>query len=156
MEQEYKTKILRGKGTPITPGTIRVYVPAEYTEFSSDEEELPAPPLQGGHFRPHACDNEEVTPKPATSQPSWTDLHPELAAKSSGGPVKDTAVVKAYKEDLAIRERASKRKAEEVTAATLKDLKRRSFLLLLKFKLYSNYFLFRKIRQCPTQLEESC
>ena len=65
-------------------------------------------------------------------QPSWADLHPELAAKSSGGPIKDTAVVKAYREDLAMRERASKRKAEEVTEDSLKVLKRKSFLLLLK------------------------
>ena len=126
MEQEYKTKILRGKGTPITPGTIRIYFPADFLEFSIDENELPAPQL-GGNLRPHVCDNEEATPKPATSQPSWADFHPELAAKSSGGPVKDTAVVKAYKEDLAIRERASKRKAEEVTEDSLMVLKRKSF-----------------------------
>ena len=106
MKTSYKAKILRGKGTPITPGTIRKYVPADFPEFSSDEEELPAPQL-GGNFRPLACDNEEPTTSQATSsQPSWADLHPELAAKSSGGPVKDTAVVKAYKDDLAIRERA--------------------------------------------------
>ena len=132
MAQEYKPKILRGKGTPITPGTIRRYVPADFPEFSSDEEELPAPRL-GGNFRPHDCDNEEPTSSKAVSvQPSWADLHPELAAKSSGGPVKDTAVVKAYREDLAMRERASKRKAEEVTEDSLKVLKRKSFLLLLK------------------------
>ena len=93
MEAPSKAKILRGKGTPITPGTIRRYVPADFPEFSSDEEELPAP---GGNFRPHACDNEEPTTSQAvSSQPSWADLHPELAAKSSGGPVKDTAVIKA-------------------------------------------------------------
>ena len=39
------------------PGTIRRRVPAEYREFSSDEEELPATPRQGGNFRPHVCDN---------------------------------------------------------------------------------------------------
>ena len=129
METSYKPKILRGKGTPITPGTIRRYVPADFPEFSSDEEELPAPQL-GGNFRPQACDNEEPQPsQTASSQPSWADLHPELAAKSSGGPVKDTAVVIAYREDLAKRERAGKRKAEEVTSASLKVLKRKSFFI---------------------------
>ena len=128
MESENKAKILRGKGTPFTPGTIRVYVPAEYPEFSSDEEELPKPPQQGGNFRPHDCDNEvPSTSQAAASRPSWTDLHPELAAKSSEGPVKDTAVVKAYKDDLAVRERASKRKAEDITAYSLMVLKRKSF-----------------------------
>ena len=100
---EYK-KTLVGKDSPVKPGTIRRYVPASYPEFSSDEEELPETPRIGGNFRPHACDNEEVQPQPTTSQPCWADLHPELAAKSSGGPVKDTAVVKAYREDLVKRE----------------------------------------------------
>ena len=27
----------------------------------------------GGNFRPQACDNEELTPQPSTSQPSWAD-----------------------------------------------------------------------------------
>ena len=133
MESEYKAKIIRGKGTPITPGTIQRYVPADFPEFSSDEEELPAPPQQSGNFRPHACDNEEPTSsQAASSQPSWTDLHPKFAANSSGGPVKDIDVVKAYKEDLAVIERPSKRKAEEITADLLMVLKRKSFLLLLK------------------------
>ena len=66
-------------------GTIRRRVPAEFPEFSSDEEELPETPRIGGNFRPHACDNKEVQPstsQAASSQPSWADLHPELAAKS--------------------------------------------------------------------------
>ena len=104
----------------------------DFPELSSDEEELPTPQL-GGNFRPLACDNEEPTTSQATSsQPSWADLHPELAAKSSGDPTKDNAVVKAYKEDLAIRERASKRKAEEVTEDSLKVLKRQSFFITIK------------------------
>ena len=81
------------------------------------------------------------TSQAASSQPSWADLHPELAAKSSGGPIKDTAVVIAYRADLVKRERAGKRKAEEVTSASLKVLKRKSFLLFLKiFKLFLIYF----------------
>ena len=125
---------LVGKNAPVKPGTIRRRVPAEFPEFSSDEEELPAVPRIGGNFRPHACDNEEPSPSQGTtSQPSWADLHPELAAKSSGGPIKDTAVVIAYREDLAKRERAGKRKAEEITANSLKVLKRKSFLLFLRF-----------------------
>ena len=126
-------RTLVGKDAPVKPGTIRRRVPAEFPEFSSDEEELPAVPRIGGNFRPHVCENEEPQPSQGTpSQPSWADLHPELAAKSSGGPIKDTAVVIAYREDLAQRERAGKRKAEEVTANSLKVLKRRSFLLFLK------------------------
>ena len=121
---------LVGKNAPVKPGTIRRRVPAEFPEFSSDEEELPAVPRIGGNFRPHVCENEEPQPsQTASSQPSWADLHPELAAKSSGGPVKDTAVVIAYREDLAKRERAGKRKAEEVTSASLKVLKRKSFFI---------------------------
>ena len=123
-------RTLVGKDAPVKPGTIRRRVPAEFPEFSSDEEELPAVPRIGGNFRPQACDNEEPQPsQTASSQPSWADLHPELAAKSSGGPVKDTAVVIAYREDLAKRERAGKRKAEEVTANSLKVLKRKSFFI---------------------------
>ena len=111
-------RTLVGKDAPIKPGTICRRVPAEYPEFSSDEEEFPAVPRQGGNFRPHACDDEKPSPsQAASSQSSWADLHPELAAKSSGGPIKDTAVVIAYREDLAKRERAEKRKAEEVTSA---------------------------------------
>ena len=73
------------------------------------------------------------TSQAASLQPSWADHHPELAAKSSGGAVKDTAFVKAYREDLAKRERAKKRTAEEVISASLKArLKRKSFLLFLK------------------------
>ena len=125
------TKILRGKNTPVTPGTIRKYIPADFPELSSNDEELPEP--QG--LRLHACDTEEVTTLTATSQPSWADLHPELTTKSSGGRVEDLPVVKAYREDLATRERPEKRKAEEVTAATLKALKRKSFLSLLKSRL---------------------
>ena len=122
-------RTLVGKDAPVKPGTIRRRVPAEFPEFSSDEEELPAVPRIGGNFRPRACDNEEPsTSQAASSQPSWADLHPELAAKSSGGPIKDTAVVIAYREDLAKRERAGKQKAEEVTSTSLKVLKRKSFL----------------------------
>ena len=89
-------RTLVGKDAPIKPGTIRRSVPAEYPEFSSDEEELPAVPKQGGNFRPHACDNEKPsTSQAASSQPSWADLNPELAAKSKiGGRVED------YKHDL--------------------------------------------------------
>ena len=123
-------RTLVGKDAPVKPGTIRRRVPAEFPEFSSDEEELPAVPRIGGNFRPHVCENEEPsTSHTASSQPSWADLHPELAAKSSGGLVKDTAVVIAYREDLAKRERAGKRKAEEVTSASLKVLKRKSFFI---------------------------
>ena len=57
-------RTLVGKDAPVKPGTIRRRVPAEFPEFSSDEEELPAVPRIGGNFRPHACDNEE----PSTSQ----------------------------------------------------------------------------------------
>ena len=63
-------KTLVGKDAPVKPGTIRRYVPAEYVEFSSDEEELPDPPRIGGNIRPHACDNVEVTPQPSTPQPN--------------------------------------------------------------------------------------
>ena len=123
-------RTLVGKNAPVKPGTIRRRVPSEFPEFSSDEGELPAVPRIGGNLRPHACDKEEPsTFQAASSQPSWADLHPELAAKSSGGPVKDTAVVIAYREDLAKRERAGKRKAEEVTANSLKVLKRKSFFI---------------------------
>ena len=52
-----------------------------------------------GEFRPYRCNNEEVTPQPTISQPSWADLHPELTAKSSGSRVEDLPVVKSYKED---------------------------------------------------------
>ena len=68
-----------------------------------------------------------LTSQGTSSLPRWSDLHPELAAKSSGGPVKDTAVVIAYVEELFKRERAEKRKAEEVTTASLKALKRKYF-----------------------------
>ena len=66
-------RTLVGKDAPIKPGTILRQVPAEYPEFSSDEEELPTVSRQGGNFRPHACDNEEVQPstsQAASSQPS--------------------------------------------------------------------------------------
>ena len=81
------------------------------------------------------CD--KVPSPPKTSQPNWAELHPELDAKSKiCGRVEDTAIVKVYREDLAVIERAEKRKAEDVTAASLKELKLKSFLLILKFKLF--------------------
>ena len=59
---------------------------------------------------PIANENEEVFPQSTNSQPSWSDLHPELAAKSKvGGHVEDLPIVKAYREDLAKRERVEKR-----------------------------------------------
>ena len=79
METSYKARILRGKGTPITPGSNRKFVPADYPEFSTDEEELP-PPQLGGNFRPQACDNEEPQPtisQAVSSQSRWAVLHPE-------------------------------------------------------------------------------
>ena len=75
---------------------------------NSDEKELPETQRIAGSFRLHACDNEEVT-----TQANWADLHPELVAKSSGGRVEDLPVVKAFRENLAKRERAEKRKADE-------------------------------------------
>ena len=125
---------------PVKPGTIRRYVPADYPEFSSDEEESPETSRIGGNFRPLACDNEKLTGQPITPQLSWADTYPELASKSSGGLVKDLQVVKAYKKDL-----AKSRKAEDIGEKTLKELKRKSFLLILKFIRSSNYFI-RKIR----------
>ena len=117
-------------------------------EYKKTLEGLPKTRRIVGSFRPHACDNEEVPPQATSYHPSWAALYPELAAKSSGGRVEDLPVVKAYKEDLAKRKLAEKRKAEEVTEATLKALKRNSFYYYFKPKLYSNYFLFRKVRKC--------
>ena len=41
-------RTLVGKDATVKPGTIRRRVPAEFPEFSSDEEELPATPRIGG------------------------------------------------------------------------------------------------------------
>ena len=92
-------------GWPVKPGTIRKYVPGTYLENDRSRAE-------------------EVQPLPTTPQPSWAEIHPELAAKSSGSRVEDLPVVKEYKEDLAKRERAEKRKAEDFDEKTLKALKR--------------------------------
>ena len=61
--EEYAKRLV-GKGSRVKPGTIRRYVPADFPEFSSDEEELPKTSRIGGNFRPHACDNLEVQPQP--------------------------------------------------------------------------------------------